>query len=204
MIVADSEATRRRAAEIIAAGGIIAFRTDTFYGLGVDPFNAQAVYRLKELKGRDDHKPILLLISDRTQLSRIINGTSRSFELLAARLWPGPLTLVGNATASLPHEITAGSGTVGVRLADDESVLALVRTCGGALTATSANVSGQEPARSAKECETYFANRVELIIDGGEVSAFLPSTVVDATGDRVKIIREGATPSRSINELFDK
>lgn len=204
MIVADGEATRKRAAEIVAARGIIAFRTDTFYGLGVDPFNAEAVCRLKELKGRDDHKPILLLISDRSQLSRLINGTSQSFELLSERLWPGPLTLVGNATASLPHEITAGSGTVGVRLPDDDGVLALLRACGGALTATSANVSGQEPARSAKQCERYFPNGLEMIIDGGEVTAFLPSTVVDAVSDEVKIIREGATPTRSINILLDK
>ena len=118
---------------------MIAFRTDTFYGLGADPFNASAVARIRALKGREDDKPILLLISDLDQIERLIPERSPDFMTLAAKFWPGPLTIVGKANTDLPEGITAGTGTVGVRLPADQSVRDLVCQCGRALTATSAN-----------------------------------------------------------------
>jgi len=125
---------------VIARGGVIAFRTDTFYGLGADPLNRSAVQKLKQLKGREECKPILIVISDRKQVSRFIQP-SATFNLLAERFWPGPLTLIGRATADVPVEITAGTETVGIRLPSDDRVRALIEACGGALTATSANPS---------------------------------------------------------------
>ena len=101
--------------QIIKSGGVIAFRTDTFYGLGVDPFNSVAVARVRELKGRED-KPILLLISDLDQVDRFIVERSQQFNRIAAKFWPGPLTIIGKAVEELPDGITAGTGTVGVRL----------------------------------------------------------------------------------------
>jgi L-threonylcarbamoyladenylate synthase len=178
--------------KIIKQGGVIAFRTDTFYGLGVDPFNAVAVRRVRELKGREDDKPILLLISDPDQVDRVIVQRTAEFIELAAKFWPGPLTIVGKAAANLPEEITAGTGTVGVRLPDDEKVRELVRECGGVLTATSANPAGREPARSAEEVRDYFPQGIDLILDDGEVTATEPSTVVDATISPPRVIREGA------------
>lgn len=178
--------------EIIKQGGVIAFRTDTFYGLGADPFNAAAVARIKELKGREDDKPILLLISDASEIDRLIVEQSQQFQELAAKFWPGPLTIIGKAVSNLPEEITAGTGTVGVRLPADEGVRELVRTCGGVLTATSANPSGRAPARSAEEVQSYFPEGLDLIIDGGHVTAIEPSTVVDATTSLPRVIREGA------------
>src|SRR5690349_22108408 len=143
------------AAEVIANGGVIAFRTDTFYGLGADPFNAAAVARIRELKGREDNKPILLLVSDQEEVERVIAERSQAFASAAAAFWPGPLTIIGVAVPMLPAEITAGTGTVGVRLPADEHVRTLVRECGGVLTATSANPSGREPARSPQEVVDY-------------------------------------------------
>ena len=160
-----------RAAKIISEGGVIAFRTDTFYGLGVDPFNAAAVAKIRELKGREENKPILLLLSDASVADRFIADRSKAFEDVARKFWPGPLTIVGVAVSNLPSEITAGTGTVGVRVPADSDVRELVRVCGGALTATSANPSGREPARSAKEVLDYFGDRIDLVIDGGEVTA---------------------------------
>ncbi len=153
--------------EIIKQGGVIAFRTDTFYGLGADPFNEAAVERIRELKGREDDKPILLLISDPNQIDRLLTELSAEFTNLAEKFWPGPLTIVGKATTNLPEGITAGTGTVGVRLPADTSVRDLVRECGGALTATSANPAGREPARSADEVREYFPEGIDLIVDGG-------------------------------------
>ncbi|HEX5884670.1 MAG TPA: L-threonylcarbamoyladenylate synthase [Pyrinomonadaceae bacterium] len=179
------------AAKIISTGGVIAFRTDTFYGLGADPFNVTAVRRVKALKGREN-KPILLLLADLSDVDRFIADRSEQFEEVARKFWPGPLTIVGRAVANLPSEITAGTGTVGVRIPADDSVRDLVRECGGALTATSANPSSGEPARSAKEVREYFGDQIDLVIDGGEVTATEPSTVLDVITSPPRVLREGA------------
>jgi L-threonylcarbamoyladenylate synthase len=180
------------AAKIISEGGVIAFRTDTFYGLGADPFNAAAVAKIRELKGREENKPILLLLADAEVADRFIADRSKTFEEVARKFWPGPLTIVGVAVPSLPDAITAGTGTVGVRVPADDVLRDLVRQCGGALTATSANPSGSEPARSAKEVLDYFGDRIDLVLDGGEVTATEPSTVLDVTASPPRVIREGA------------
>jgi L-threonylcarbamoyladenylate synthase len=181
-----------RVAEIISRGGVIAFRTDTFYGLGADPFNAGAVQKVKDLKDREGDKPILVLISDAEQLGRLIKNRSAAFDELAKQFWPGALTIIGEATSQLPSELTAGTKSVGVRLPDDERVRSAVRACGGALTATSANPSGEPPARSAAESLKYFGETVDLIVDGGATKTDQPSTVVDTTSDGgLKLVREG-------------
>lgn len=177
---------------------MIAFRTDTFYGLGADPFNAAAVERIRELKGREGDKPILLLISDVNQIERLLTERSTEFTNLAEKFWPGPLTIVCKATTDLPEGITAGTGTVGVRLPADTRVRDLVRECGGTLTATSANPAGGDPARSAEDVKGYFPEGLDLIIDGGQVTAIEPSTVVDATTSPPRVVREGAIPASLI------
>jgi len=191
VILDDSQGTRNEAAQIVAGGGVIAFRTDTFYGLGADPFNPSAVHQVRELKGREDDNPILVVISDAHQIDRLIQSRSQAFEDLAQRFWPGALTIIGQAAPELSDELTAGTKTVGLRLPDDDKVRALIAACGGALTATSANVSGQAPARSAQEVENYFGQRIDLIVDGGLTTSELPSTVVDAAVDEIKLVREG-------------
>jgi L-threonylcarbamoyladenylate synthase len=192
MIRPDNSETRKLAAEIVANGGLIAFRTDTFYGLGVDPFNASAVARIVSLKGRDEGKPILLLISDVRDVDRLLQSKPPLFDRFIHKFWPGPLTMVARAVSALAPEVTAHTGTVGLRLPDEENVRDLVRACGGTLTATSANPSGHEPARSSVEVESYFPNGVDLIIDGGDVTVTKPSTVIDIAEFPPRVIREGA------------
>jgi L-threonylcarbamoyladenylate synthase len=191
VIIDYSDDSLKLAAETIARGGLIAFRTDTFYGLGVDPFNANALHTLRQLKGREETKPILIVISQREQLARFIKEPSPVFNHLAKTFWPGPLTLIGKANQSVPNDITAGTETVGVRLPDDEKVRALVSACGGALTATSANPSTLAPARNSQTVDDYFGEAVDLIIDDGDGKTDRPSTVVDAAGADAKLIREG-------------
>lgn len=198
----DTMATQDEAARIVAAGGVIAYRTDTFYGLGADPLNPVAVRAIRKLKGREDSKPILLLISDEQETNRFISLRSELFDEVASRYWPGPLTLIGVARPELPIELTAGSGTIGVRLPADERVRAFVRACGGALTATSANISNKPPARSAVEVENYFLKGIDLIIDGGEVTVDEPSTVVDLSRGEARIIREGAVSKADLAEVL--
>ena len=201
MIITQKESSVDRAAEVISGGGIIAFRTDTLYGLGADPFNREAVRRIKQLKGREENKPILIVISDYDRLHRFIDYVSPAFELLAKHFWPGALTLIGRASEGIPEEITAGTKSVGVRLPDDDRVRALVRNCGGALTATSANPSHAAPAGSAREVQKYFGDAIDLVVDDGEVESDLPSTVVDVSGAEPRLIREGVIAWAEIQDL---
>jgi L-threonylcarbamoyladenylate synthase len=201
MIQNDDVETRAKAAQIILAGGIIAFRTDTFYGLGADPLNADAVNKIKQLKGREEGKPILLLISDLDQIVRFV-ANSAVYKEAASRYWPAPLTLIGTARSGIPDGLTAGTKSIGLRLPADENVRALVRTCGGALTATSANTAGSEAARTAQEVEKYFPSGIDLIIDSGAVTATEPSTVVDISGEKPRLIREGAIKRGELGGLL--
>jgi len=197
-VSANSSSSLEPAAEIIARGGVIAFRTDTFYGLGANPFNETAVRKINELKGREDGKPILIVISDLTQVERFFAAQSPEFVRLSERFWPGPLTLIGAARSEVPAEITAGTKTIGIRLPDDEDVRNLVRACGGALTATSANPASKAPAKTAQEVADYFPVGIDLIVDGGAARTDQPSTVVDVRGAPARIIREGMVSRKQI------
>ena len=203
MILPDNQTNRERAARTIAAGGLIAFRTDTFYGLGADPFNPLAIRQIIDLKGREG-KPILLLISDRAEAERFIAEESEQFKMLAASLWPGPLTIVSISNSGLSKDLTAGTGTIGVRLPSDESLRQLVRLCGGALTATSANLSGAPPARSADEVANYFQTGLDLILDSGQTTATTASTVVDVSGAVPRLIREGVISRATLEETIGR
>ncbi|HEX8457198.1 MAG TPA: L-threonylcarbamoyladenylate synthase [Pyrinomonadaceae bacterium] len=203
MILKDSQETREHAAALVKAGGLISFRTDTFYGLGADPFNREALGRLLALKGREDGKPILLVIADATEVTRFNARGGRLFDALSARHWPGALTLVVGARPELPEELTAGTGTIGLRLPADEDVRELLRACGGALTATSANRAGEPPARTATEAAGAFPEGLALIIDGGAARLEAPSTVLDVSGDdEARLIREGAVSWRVLQETI--
>lgn len=197
----DRVKKRERAGAIVRGGGVVAFRTDTFYGLGANPLDAAAVMQINELKGREG-KPILVVISDLDVINSLIAERSSFFDLLARNFWPGALTLVARARAGLPEELTAGTATVGVRLPDDENVRALVRECGGALTATSANRAGEMPARSAAEVARAFPAGLDLIVDDGETRADAPSTIVDVSGVRARLIREGVIAWREIESVL--
>lgn len=201
LIYPDSHETRERAARVTARGGLIAFRTDTFYGVGADPFNPAALELINALKGRDG-KPILVLASDAQDAERLIVERTRTFNLLAERHWPGALTLVAKARPEVPELLAAGTGTVGVRLPDDAEARAIVRACGGLLTATSANPAGQPPARTAAEVADYFSNGLGLVIDGGATRTELPSTVVDVNGPVPRLIREGVVTRAELEETL--
>ena len=197
----DNEETRKLAARIVSNGGLIAFRTDTFYALGADPLNDSAVARIKTLKGREDGKPILLLIAEVADVDPLVASRPEMFGLLVKHFWPGPLTIVVPASPDLPEEITAGTSSVGLRLPDDDEVRKLVAACGGRLTATSANLSGSNAARSAADVERYFPAGIDLIVDGGGVSATKPSTVIDVTVDPSRLIREGAISREELERV---
>ena len=204
MILKDSQQARQAAAAAIARGSVVAFLTDTFYGLGANPFDKQAVRRINALKGRDGGKPILIVLSDASEAERFILRRSELFKVVSSSHWPGALTLVAEARECVIEEITAGSGTVGLRLPDDESVRDLVRDCGGALTATSANIAGEPPARTAVDVARYFPTGLDIIIDGGATRSDKPSTVLDLSGQTPRLIREGVVSRRELQKTLQQ
>ena len=177
---------------------MIAYPTDTFYGLGADPGNSAAVKRLFEIKGRGTDQPILLLLSDAGEVNNWAAGVTPQASVLMNRFWPGPLTLVFKAKAGVLPELTAGTGTIGLRVPGNGLTLDLLRSLGGVLTGTSANLSGRPSLRTAREAAEALGPLVDLVLDGGETTGGKPSTVVDVSADAPRVLREGAVPSRDI------
>ncbi|HEX8175280.1 MAG TPA: L-threonylcarbamoyladenylate synthase [Pyrinomonadaceae bacterium] len=202
-IVPNTEEERARARRLIEAGGVLAFRTDTFYGLGADPFNHEGVRRINHLKEREGRKPVLVVIHSPEEAARFISEETELFRELTVRYWPGALTLVCKALPNVPEGITAGSGTIGLRVPSDEEVREFIGSCGGALTATSANLAGEPPARTALEVARYFPSELDLIVDAGEARTDKPSTVIDVSDPRhARLIREGEIPRSHLEQTL--
>ncbi len=179
------------AADVLRDGGLIAIPTETYYGIAVDAFNESALERVFVLKKRPSVKPILVLIDHRDELEDLAREVPDPFLPLMDRYWPGPLTLVFPAKKALSPILTGGTGTVGVRVSSCPYPRAICRELKRPITATSANISGQPPARSYQDIVRYFGNTIDLVVDGG-VSDHCPgSTVVSCAGNQVKVIRQG-------------
>jgi L-threonylcarbamoyladenylate synthase len=188
--------TFTRVADVIRAGGIVAVPTESSYGLAVSPFDEEAVNRLFRTKNRAGDKPILVLIGDRAQLPSLVGAVPPAAELLMATFWPGPLTIVMDALPSLPHALTAGTGSLGVRLPSVSLLCDLLREV-GPLTGTSANRAGEEPLETAHQVLSSLGEHVDLILDNGGTPGGLPSTVIDARSC-VRLVREGAVARTAI------
>lgn len=167
------------------------FPTETLYGLGADALNFSAVEKVYQLKGREPNNPIPVLIDGPEMLQMLAADVPPLAEESIARFWPGPLTIVLPARKDIPQPLVNLRGGVGVRLSSQPIATALVRALGRPLTATSANPSGKEPARTVDEAKNYFSGQVEIVIDGGTLTSRTGSTVVEIVGDRLKIIRAG-------------
>jgi L-threonylcarbamoyladenylate synthase len=190
-----------RCKNVISCGGVIAYPTDTFYGLGADPKNPIAVKRLFEIKGRKTDQPVLLLIAKAADVKMWTTGINPVSEQLMKTFWPGPLTLVFKARADVLRELTAGTGTIGLRVPGNELTRSLLDFLGIALTGTSANVTGESSPNMAEEAEASLGNMVDLILDGGKTIGGLPSTVVDVSTGRPIVLREGAL---QLKDLFSR
>jgi len=191
-----------RAVTILQRGGIVAFPTETYYGLAVDPDCATAVQKIFTVKKRQAHKPLLLLIEKTEQLENIVQKVPQAYWPLIKKFWPGPLTLVFKAKAHINQHITGNSGTVGVRISPHPVAEQLVRRMGKPITATSANISGFSPARSAQEVVTMLGDKVDYILDGGQTEAGLCSTILGITNEKLTLLRIGQIDlSQELDEL---
>jgi len=189
LLSAHDSKTIPRAIEILCAGGLVAFPTDTVYGVGALAFNSKAVESIYIAKDRPIERAIPVLIWDTEDMEKVGMDIPETAYQLAARFFPGPLTCLIPKQPTLPESVSA-TDTVGVRVPDHEVARALLRTA-GPMAVTSANISGQPSPSTAQEVFAQLGGRIDLIIDGGTTPGGVPSTVVDCTSKELKILREG-------------
>jgi L-threonylcarbamoyladenylate synthase len=196
-----SMANLNRAVAVLQNGGVVAFPTETCYGLAVDPFNPLALNHLFVLKQRNIGKPILTLVDDRESLSSLVQEIPNLYEPLMKTFWPGPLTLIFPAKVNLPALLTAGTATVGVRQSSHPFARQLLRAFGRPLTATSANISGRAAAVNAHGVKAQFGSKLDMVFDGGRTPGALGSTIVGLAGDELRLIRAGHIPFADILQV---
>ena len=189
------------AAEVIQAGGVVVYPTDTLYGLGANAWNPEAVYRIQAIKRRPEPKPLLVIVhSSRAALDLTdeVTGAGRS---LMASFWPGPLTLLFRCGAHVPGAVTQGSGKIGIRVPANKLCLRLTELAGCPVTSTSANISGEAVPGKVLEIERALGPGVDLFIDGGVLPGALPSTLVDVSGPVPRLLREGVIPYEELKRV---
>lgn len=198
---ADGEALKR-AADIIRAGGLVAFPTETVYGLGADAFNPAAVKKIFEAKGRPGDNPLIVHISSLEQITEVAAEVPPQAEKLIERFMPGPLTLVLKKQPGIPNEVSAGLDTVGVRFPAHPDAAAFIKAAGRPIAAPSANRSGSPSPTSAQHVFNDMQGRIELILDGGPCKVGVESTVLSLTGEHPLLLRPGGVTLEQIRRLL--
>jgi len=188
-----------KAAGTLKGGGVIAYPTETFYGLGVKFDSRAALENLFRLKGRSRNKALPLIIGEKRMLGLIASSVTESAAKLIEKFWPGPLTLLLPAKSTISGLLTAKSGKIAVRIPGESFALDLALSLKFPITATSANISGMPPAANIDDVISYFGDAIDLIIDCGKTPGGEPSTIVDASGVKARILRAGAI---SADEIF--
>lgn len=186
------------AGRIIRCGGLVAFPTETVYGLAADCFNLDAVMRVFEVKGRPENKPLPVQVATTEQVSALAAEVNRPAEKLMAAYFPGPLTIIIPAKPSVPEIVTAGTGKIGIRMPNHAVALALIRAAGTPIVAPSANTSGDPSPNTAEEVANYLYGKVDMILDAGPSQIKTASTVVDVTVTPPKILRLGVITEAQI------
>jgi L-threonylcarbamoyladenylate synthase len=206
----SSKAKETRAEAIATAvaklkrGDVIAFPTETLYGLGADALNSAAVKKVFQLKGREFANPIPVLVAHREMLPSLVTNVPALAEKLISCFWPGPLTIILPARRDIPPPLVSSSGGIGVRISSQPVATELVKALGCPLTATSANPSGQLPARTVEEARNYFAGQIDIFIDGGKLVSKTGSTVAEINGDTIRIIRAGEIDKTKLQRVVGK
>ena len=193
------------AAEKIRRGDVLGMPTDTFYGLAADPLNLRAVDRIYEIKSRNRHKPLSLLIESVDHAEELTKDLPDEFYALARRFWPGPLTLIVRAGERLPLKVTANTGNVAIRVPAAAIPVAVIRVSGFPITATSANLHGAAECTTAEAVRDQLRERLSIIVDGGPSARDAASTIVDLSGESGRpwhIQREGAIPASEIAKML--
>jgi L-threonylcarbamoyladenylate synthase len=200
IVRAEAEGALAEAVAVLKSGGVVAYPSDTVYGLGAAASDERAVQRVFAAKDRDTEKALSLLLADVTDLAPLCAEVSLAARVLAQRYWPGPLTLVLRRSPGFHSAALGGGDTVAVRVPNHPFLRELIRALGESITGTSANASGRPACRSAQEVEQGLGDAVDLIVDGGPSGVGPESTVVSLTGSLV-VLREGAIPRADVERL---
>ncbi|PKN36548.1 MAG: threonylcarbamoyl-AMP synthase [Deltaproteobacteria bacterium HGW-Deltaproteobacteria-2] len=200
----SEEKVLSRAAEILAGGGIIAYPTETFYGLGADATNEKAIKKIFAVKGRNFKNPISLIIGKPEDTYTLVRDIPESAQKLMAAFWPGALTIVFQASDKIPPLLTAGSGKIGLRISSHPIALKIIQKLKKPLTATSANLSGLPECSLASEVIKQIGDKVDAILDGGKTQGGKASTIIDVTCDPPVILREGTISRQIIEECINR
>ena len=204
MLAANSYARQiGEAARVLADGGVVAYPTDTVYGLGADILNPEAIERVFEIKGRPADAPLPVLLSGVEQLATVVDSPPKAAYELAERFWPGALTLVMRTSVSLPAALLR-EGRVAVRVPDDPMCIRLIESLGRPITGTSANKPGCPTATTGDEVRAQLGDTVDYILDAGRSGGGLPSTVVEVDEAGLRILREGAIPAEDVLAAWRK
>ncbi len=191
-----------RAGSIIREGGLVAFPTETVYGLGGDALNPESSRKIYAAKGRPSDNPLIVHVATMEDVEAIVKEVPKAAYKLAEAFWPGPLTMIMNKNDRVPHETTGGLDTVAIRMPNNEIALELIRQSGGYIAAPSANTSGRPSPTLARYCEEDLSGKIEMIIDGGQVGIGLESTIVDLTSEEPMILRPGYITQDMLKEIL--
>lgn len=191
-----------KAADIIKKGGLVAFPTETVYGLGANALNRKAVRKIFEAKGRPSDNPIIVHIADSKTLFELAQKIPKIAEVLVKKFWPGPLTLVLFKKKIVPKEVTAGAKTVAIRLPKNKIALELIRASGTAIAAPSANLAGRSSPTTAQHVFEDLGEKIDLILDGGLTKIGVESTVIDLTVSPAQVLRPGGVSVEELRKVF--
>lgn len=197
----DSRALEQ-AVSALQHGGVIAFPTDTVYGIGASLVHPQALRRIYDLKGRSPDKPLPILIARVDMLDQLSPVVDERLVDLAEQFWPGALTIVLPAAEHLPAEVKAPDNTIGVRLPNHSIPLSIAERAGGAIATTSANISGQDAAHAAGEIREAFGSSIDIILDGGFAPQENPSTVIRVVDGEIRVLREGVISAADLHKAW--
>ena len=200
LFLGTSEEDIRKAGEIVRNGGLVAFPTETVYGLGADAFDPEAVASIYAVKGRPSDNPSIVHIADRSELSMLTPRVTHMMEKVMDAFWPGPVTMICQKTFEVPYVTTGGLDSVGIRMPSNEAARALIRAAGCPIAAPSANLSGKPSPTSAEHVRDDFDGKIGAIIDGGPCEIGIESTVIDMTGDVPMILRPGIMTQEDFEE----
>mgnify|MGYP000780445148 CR=1 FL=1 len=200
--ISQPESGTSLGAEIIRAGGLVAFPTETVYGLGANGLNAQAVRGIYVAKGRPSDNPSILHVGKKSDVRRLWRRMPRLAQQLMDTFWPGPLTLIAQRSEIVPDEVTGGLDTVAVRMPADRTARMLIQKAGVPVAAPSANLSSQTSPVTASPVIDAFYGAIDAILDGGKTAIGTPSTILSLAGERPELIRAGALPESELKALL--
>jgi len=190
------------AVEVIRSGGLVGVPSETVYGLAANAFDSAAVSRIYEAKGRPDVEPLSVLVPSISVAATVCAGIPKTARLLAEAFWPGPLTIVLPRRDTVPHIVTAGNHTIGVRCPDVEKTLLLLRQAGTPLALSPASITDEHIIKSSDEVLAYYDGKINCIIDGGRSASKVEPTVISLVTEPYKILRQGALPEEKIRHVL--